>query len=68
MSTTPHYEIHAIKYAEGERTARECFLMPDQHDGPMPIDSEPKARKKPMAITSSHDRVAMGFGHCSRSA
>jgi len=38
MSSAPHYEVHAIKYAEGERSARECFLMPDPHDGPMPID------------------------------
>lgn len=37
--STPHYEIHAIKYAEGERSARECFLLPiDPHEGPMPID------------------------------
>lgn len=38
MSTTPHYEIHAIKYAESERQARENFLLPDPHDGPMPLD------------------------------
>lgn len=38
MTTTPHYEIHAIKYAEFERPAREHFLLPDPHEGPMPID------------------------------
>ena len=38
MSTPPHYEIHAIKYAESERQARENFLLPDPHDGPMPLD------------------------------
>ena len=38
MSTTPHYEIHAIKYAESERQALENFLLPDPHDGPMPLD------------------------------
>lgn len=39
MTTTPHYEIHAIKYADLERPARENFLMPDPHDdAPMPVD------------------------------
>lgn len=38
MTTTPNYEIHAIKYAEAQREARECFLMPDPHDGPLPMD------------------------------
>jgi glyoxylase-like metal-dependent hydrolase (beta-lactamase superfamily II) len=34
----PQYEIFAIKYAEADRTAHENFLMPDPHDGPMPMD------------------------------
>jgi len=38
MSSTPQYEIFAIKYAEAQREAHECFLMPDPHDGPMPMD------------------------------
>ncbi len=38
MTSTPQYEIHAIKYAEAERETRDCFLMPDSHDGPMPMD------------------------------
>jgi len=38
MTDTPEYEIFAIKYAEADRTARDCFLMPDPHDGPMPMD------------------------------
>ena len=38
MTSTPQYEIHAIKYAEAERRTRDCFLMPDPHDGPMPMD------------------------------
>jgi glyoxylase-like metal-dependent hydrolase (beta-lactamase superfamily II) len=38
MTKTPRYEIFAIKYAEADREARECFLMPDPHDGPMPMD------------------------------
>ncbi len=38
MTSTPNYEIHAIKYAEAEREARDCFLMPDPHDGPLPMD------------------------------
>jgi hypothetical protein len=38
MTKSPQYEIHAVKYAEAEREARECFLMPDPHDGPMPMD------------------------------
>ena len=38
MTSTPQYEIHAIKYAEAERETRDCFLMPDPHDGPMPMD------------------------------
>lgn len=38
MTKTPQYEIHAIKYAEADREASECFLMPDPHDGPMPMD------------------------------
>ncbi len=38
MTSTPNYEIHAIKYAESERQARENFLLPDPHDGPMPLD------------------------------
>ena len=38
MSETPQYEIHAIKYAEADRSARENLLMPDPHDGPMPMD------------------------------
>ncbi len=38
MTRTPQYEIYAIKYAEADRESRECFLMPDSHDGPMPMD------------------------------
>ena len=38
MTSIPQYEIHAIKYAEAERQTRDCFLMPDPHDGPMPMD------------------------------
>ncbi len=38
MTSTPTYEIHAIKYAESDRPARENFLLPDPHDGPMPLD------------------------------
>jgi glyoxylase-like metal-dependent hydrolase (beta-lactamase superfamily II) len=38
MTSTPQYEIYAIKYAEAEHEARDCFLMPDPHDGPMPMD------------------------------
>lgn len=38
MPSTPQYEIYAIKYAEAQREARECFLLPDSHDGPMPMD------------------------------
>lgn len=38
MTSVPNYEIHAIKYAEADREARDCFLMPDSHDGPLPMD------------------------------
>jgi len=43
MTTTPQhevpeYELHAIKYAEAIRDAKDVFLMPDPHDGPMPMD------------------------------
>lgn len=33
-----HYEIHAIRYAHLERTARHNFIDGDAHDGPMPLD------------------------------
>ncbi len=32
------YEIHAIRYAHLERTARHNFIDGDPHDGPMPLD------------------------------
>src|SRR3569833_2937957 len=35
---TVNYEIHAIRYAHLERTARFNFLGGDPHDGPMPLD------------------------------
>jgi len=38
MPDTPHYEIHAIRYARHDRRAGENFLGGDPHDGPMPID------------------------------
>lgn len=38
MTTPPNYEVYAIKYAEARRTPQECFLMPDPHEGPMPMD------------------------------
>jgi len=38
MTTIPNYEIHAIKYAEAQRDGRDCFLVPDPHDGPLPMD------------------------------
>lgn len=38
MTSLPSYEIYAIKYAEAQRESRECFLMHDSHDGPMPMD------------------------------
>lgn len=34
----PVYEIHAIRYAHLERTARHNFIDGDAHDGPMPLD------------------------------
>ena len=38
MTNAPKYQIHAIKYAEAIRETKECFLMPDAHDGPMAMD------------------------------
>lgn len=38
MTIAPNYEIHAIKYAEALRDPRDCFLMPDPHDGELPMD------------------------------
>ncbi len=32
------YEIHAIRYAHLDRTARHNFIDGDPHDGPMPLD------------------------------
>jgi glyoxylase-like metal-dependent hydrolase (beta-lactamase superfamily II) len=34
----PAYELHAIRYAHLERTARHNFIDGDIHDGPMPLD------------------------------
>jgi len=34
----PEYEVYAVKYAEAIRGRRDVFLMPDPHDGPMPMD------------------------------
>lgn len=33
-----NYQIHAVRYAHLERTARYNFLGSDPHDGPMPLD------------------------------
>ncbi len=32
------YEIRAIKYAHLDRNASENFIIPDEHNGPMPLD------------------------------
>lgn len=34
----PEYEVYAIKYARRDSTRNRNFLVPDPHDGPMPID------------------------------
>lgn len=34
----PHYEVFAVRYATVQRSRRECFIAPDVHDGPMPMD------------------------------
>ncbi|WAB99255.1 N-acyl homoserine lactonase family protein [Pseudomonas putida] len=34
----PEYEVFAIRYATHERLRRNNFMVPDPHDGPMPMD------------------------------
>lgn len=34
----PDYEVYAVRYATVAKRARENFLSPDIHDGPMPMD------------------------------
>ena len=37
--TLPQYEVTALRYASlAERTAHQNFMLPDMHDGPMPLD------------------------------
>ncbi len=39
MTTTPHYEILALRYAHlAERTQRDVLTFPEDHDAPMPLD------------------------------
>jgi glyoxylase-like metal-dependent hydrolase (beta-lactamase superfamily II) len=38
MNGPEPYQVHAIRYARHERTARHNFLGGDEHDGPMPLD------------------------------
>jgi glyoxylase-like metal-dependent hydrolase (beta-lactamase superfamily II) len=38
MSTTPVYEVFALRYATVDRRRPENFLVHDPHDGPMPMD------------------------------
>lgn len=34
----PKYEVFALRYAMVERNRRDNFMVPDPHDGPMPMD------------------------------
>jgi len=38
MGNLQPYEVHAVKYAHHQRSARFNFLGGDPHDGPMPLD------------------------------
>ena len=38
MRSTPHYEVHAVKYAHLPRKAWEVQISPDPHDADFPMD------------------------------
>jgi glyoxylase-like metal-dependent hydrolase (beta-lactamase superfamily II) len=35
--STPEYDVFAIQYAQSIRPSRDYFMLPDPHDGPLPI-------------------------------
>ena len=39
MLSLPEYEVFAVRYAQLERLRRDNFMIPDPHDGPMPMEN-----------------------------